>query len=67
MILLLAVPRRLFCFGSLVNLNVVCHYLSLFLFYVNLTRAQHAGANAQLQLNLENSKLKKGHNFVKKI
>ena len=25
------------------------------------------GANARLQLQLENSKLKKGHNFVKKI
>ena len=29
--------------------------------------APHAGANAQLQLLLENSKWKKGHNFVKKI
>ena len=25
------------------------------------------GANAWLQLHLENSKLKKGHNYVKKI
>ena len=33
-ILLLAVPRRLFCFGSLVILDVVCRYLSLFLFYI---------------------------------
>ena len=31
------------------------------------TRAPHAGANAQLQLHLEKSKAKKGHNFVKKI
>ena len=29
LILLLAVPRRLFCFGSLVVLDVVFHYLSL--------------------------------------
>ena len=34
-ILLLAVPRRLFCFGSLVILDVVCRYLSLFLLYFN--------------------------------
>ena len=33
-ILLLAVPRRLFCFGSLVILDVVCCYLSLFLLYI---------------------------------
>ena len=31
------------------------------------TKAQHAGANAWLQLLLENSKVKKGHNCVKKI
>ena len=31
------------------------------------TRAPHAGANARLQLHLENSKSKNGHNFVKKI
>ena len=30
------------------------------------TRAPHAGANARLQLLSENSKLKKGHNYVKK-
>ena len=30
------------------------------------TRALHAGANARLQLLLENFKLKKGHNYVKK-
>ena len=30
-ILLLAVPGRLFCFGSLVILDVVCRYLSLVL------------------------------------
>ena len=35
-ILLLAVPRRLFCFGSLVILDVVCRYLSLFLLYINI-------------------------------
>ena len=32
---------------------------------VSITRALHAGADAQVQLPLENSKLKKGHNFVK--
>ena len=35
-ILLLAVPRRLFCFGLLVILDVVCRYLSLFLLYINI-------------------------------
>ena len=35
-ILLLAVPRRLYCFGSLVILDVVCRYLSLFLLYMNI-------------------------------
>ena len=35
-ILLLAVPRRLFCFGSLVILDVVCRYLSLFVLYMNI-------------------------------
>ena len=34
-ILLLAVPGRLFCFGSLVVLDVVLRYLSLFLLYIN--------------------------------
>ena len=34
-ILLLAVSRRLFCFGSLV-LDVVFRYLSLFLLYINI-------------------------------
>ena len=29
-------------------------------------RALHAGANARLQLLLENYKLKMGHNYVKK-
>ena len=33
-ILLLAVPRRLFCFGSLAVLDVVCGYLLFFLLYV---------------------------------
>ena len=31
------------------------------------TIAPHAGANAWLYLHLENSKSKKGHNFVKKF
>ena len=35
-ILLLAVPRRLFCFGSLVILDVVIRYLSLFFLYINI-------------------------------
>ena len=35
-ILLLAVPRRLICFGSLVVLDVVFRYLSLFLIYINI-------------------------------
>ena len=35
-ILLQAVSRRLFCFGSLVILDVVCRYLSLFLLYINI-------------------------------
>ena len=34
-ILLLAVPRRLLCFGSLVVLDVVFRYLSLCLLYIN--------------------------------
>ena len=29
-------PRRLFCFGSLVVLDVVFRYLSLFLLYINI-------------------------------
>ena len=32
----LAVQRRLFCFGSLVILDVVCRYISLFLLYINM-------------------------------
>ena len=35
-ILLLAVSRRLFCFGSVVSLDVVCRYLSLFFLYINI-------------------------------
>ena len=35
-IFLLAVPRLLSCFASLVILDVVCRYLSLFLFYINI-------------------------------
>ena len=34
--LLLAVPRRLFCFGSLVILDVVRCYLWLFTLYINI-------------------------------
>ena len=33
---LLAVPRLLFCFGSLAILDVICRYLSLFLLYINI-------------------------------
>ena len=33
--LLLAVSRRLFCFGSLMISDVVCRYLSLFLLCIN--------------------------------
>ena len=36
MILLLAVPGRLYCFGSLVILDVVCRYLSLFLYKIDV-------------------------------
>ena len=32
---LLAIPRQLFCFGSLVILDVKCRYLSLVLLYIN--------------------------------
>ena len=35
-VLLLAVVGRFFCFGSLVVLDVVCRYLSIFLFYINI-------------------------------
>ena len=38
-ILLLAVPRRLFCFGSLVILDVVCRYLLLFLLYEGVSKS----------------------------
>ena len=34
--LFLAIPRRLFCFGSLVILDVMCRYLSLFLSYIKI-------------------------------
>ena len=33
-IILLAVPRWLFCFGSLVILDVVCYHLLFFLLYI---------------------------------
>ena len=36
LILLLAVPRRLFCLGSLVVLDVVFRYLSFFLLCFNI-------------------------------
>ena len=36
MILLLDVPKRLLCFGSLVILDVVCRDLSLFLLFINI-------------------------------
>ena len=35
-ILLLAVPMRVFCFDSLVLFDVACRYLSLFLLYINI-------------------------------
>ena len=35
-ILLLAVPRRLFCSGSSVVLDVECRYFTLFLLYINI-------------------------------
>ena len=35
-LLLLAVPRRLFCFGSLVILDVARCYLWLFTLYINI-------------------------------
>ena len=35
-ILLLAVPRRLFCYGSLVVLNVVCGDVFLFLLDIKI-------------------------------
>ena len=35
-ILLLAVPRRLYCFGSMMILDVTCCYLWLFLLYISI-------------------------------
>ena len=29
-------PKTVFCFGSLVILDVMCRYLSLFLLYINI-------------------------------
>ena len=46
-ILLSAVPRRLFWFGSLVFLDVVFLYLSLFLLYINI----NIGKNRCLMLD----------------
>ena len=40
--LLLAVPRRLFCFGSLVILDVARYYLWLFTFYINIKISQNS-------------------------
>ena len=38
--LLLAVPRRLFCFGSLMILNVARCYLWLFTLYINIKKVK---------------------------
>ena len=40
--LLLAVPRRLFCFGSLVILDVARCYLWLFTLYINTKIGKHS-------------------------
>ena len=40
-ILMLAVPRRLFCFGSLVILVVMCCYLLFFLLYINIEMGEN--------------------------
>ena len=45
--LLLAVPRRLFCFGSLVILDVARCYLWLFALYINIK----IGKNSCLMLD----------------
>ena len=47
-ILLLAIPRRLFCFGSLVILDVVCRYLLLFLLYINIKIGKKYMLNVRL-------------------
>ena len=36
LIALMAVPRRLFCFGSSMILDVACCYLWLFSLYINI-------------------------------
>ena len=46
--LLLAIPRRLFCFGSLVVLDVVCRYISLFLLYINIKIGKKKMLNVRL-------------------
>ena len=37
---LLAAPRRLFCFCSLVIVDVVCRYFSLFVLYINIEKVK---------------------------
>ena len=39
--LLLAVPSRLFCFGSLVVLDMVCGYVLLFLFDIKIEKGKN--------------------------
>ena len=46
--LLLAVPRRLFCFGSLMILDVACCYLWLFSLYINIKIGQNSNYNVTL-------------------
>ena len=64
---------ELFCERSITDkVDTICftHWPFIFLMLFEClknTRAPHAGANARLKLHLENSKSKKGHNFVKKI
>ena len=48
MILLLAVPRRLFCFGSLLGLDVVCGYVLLFLLDIKIKNRQKYMFNVRL-------------------
>ena len=66
-ILLLAVARRFFCFGSLVILDLVCRYLSLFLLYINIKIGKNTVDSRYLKLDyLEKpliSKKKSGPSF----
>ena len=50
-ILLLAVARRFFCFGSLVILDLVCRYLSLFLLYINIKIGKNTVDSRYLKLD----------------